>query len=88
MPPRHMIGTPRSRDDGGRRPMVTGKIRTLRVDKGFGFIKDETGKEYFFHRSAVYGEGLENLREGDSVEFDVGEGPKGPRAENVRRTST
>ena len=57
-------------------------------DKGFGFVKDETGKEYFFHRSAVYGEGLEDLREGDSVEFDVGEGPKGPRAENVRRTST
>ena len=71
-----------------RRPKVTGKIRTLRVDKGFGFIKDDTGKEYFFHRSAVYGEGLENLREGDSVEFDIGEGPKGPRAENVRRTST
>jgi CspA family cold shock protein len=67
---------------------VTGKIRTLRVDKGFGFIKDDTGKEYFFHQSAVFGEGLENLREGDSVEFDVGEGPKGPRAENVRRTST
>ena len=53
--------------------MVTGKIRTLRVDKGFGFIKDDTGKEYFFHQSAVYGEGLDNLREGDSVEFDVGE---------------
>ena len=46
------------------------------------------GKDYFFHQSAVYGEGLDNLREGDSVEFDVGEGPKGPRAENVRRTST
>jgi CspA family cold shock protein len=71
-----------------RRHAMTGTIRTLRVDKGFGFIKDDKGKEYFFHRSAVYGEGLENLREGDSVEFDVGEGPKGPRAENVRRTST
>jgi len=70
------------------RPIMTGKIRTVRVDKGFGFVKDETGKVYFFHRSAVYGEGLEDLREGDSVEFDVGEGPKGPRAENVRRTST
>jgi CspA family cold shock protein len=67
---------------------MTGTIRTLRVDKGFGFIKDDSGKEYFFHQSAVYGEGLENLREGDSVEFDVGQGPKGPRAENVRRTST
>lgn len=67
---------------------MTGTIRTIRADKGFGFIKDEGGKEYFFHRSAVYGEGLEDLREGDSVEFDVGQGPKGPRAENVRRTST
>ena len=35
-----------------------------------------------------YGEGLQDLREGDTVEFDVGQGPKGPRAENVRRTST
>jgi CspA family cold shock protein len=68
--------------------VMTGTIRTLRVDKGFGFIKDDTGKEYFFHQSAVYGEGLDNLREGDSVEFDIGQGPKGPRAENVRRTST
>jgi cold shock protein len=68
--------------------MMTGTIRTLRVDKGFGFIKDDAGKEYFFHQSAVQGEGLDNLREGDSVEFDVGHGPKGPRAENVRRTST
>jgi CspA family cold shock protein len=67
---------------------MVGTIRTIRAEKGFGFIKDSAGKEYFFHRSAVYGEGLEDLREGDSVEFDIGEGPKGPRAENVRRTST
>lgn len=67
---------------------MTGTIRTLRTDKGFGFIKDDQGNEYFFHRSAVSGEGLEDLREGDTVEFEVGEGPKGPRAENVRRTST
>jgi cold shock protein len=67
---------------------MTGSIRTIRADKGFGFIRDATGKEYFFHKSAVYGEGLEDLREGDSVEFELGAGPKGPRAENVRRTST
>ncbi len=67
---------------------MTGKIRTLRVDKGFGFIQGDGGNDYFFHKSTVYGEGLEDLREGDSVEFDVGQGPKGPRAENVRRTST
>lgn len=67
---------------------MTGTIRTLRVDKGFGFIKDSSGKDYFFHQSAIQGEGLSDLREGDSVEFEVGDGPKGPRAENVRRTST
>ena len=50
--------------------------------------KDDAGKEYFFHQRAVYGEGIDNLREGDRVEFEVGEGPKGPRAESVRRTST
>jgi CspA family cold shock protein len=69
--------------------MMTGTIKTLRTEKGFGFIKDEAGKEFFFHQSAIYGEGIDMLREGDSVEFEIGEvGPKGPRAENVRRTST
>jgi cold shock protein len=67
---------------------MTGTIRTLRVDKGFGFIMDSSGKEYFFHQTAVQGEGMNDLREGDSVEFEVGDGPKGPRAEYVRRTST
>lgn len=67
---------------------MTGKIRTLRVDKGFGFIRDTAGNDYFFHGSVIFGEGIDNLREGDSVEFTVGEGPKGPRAEEVRRTST
>lgn len=84
----------RGADDGSAnsRPdaegMMTGTIRTLRGDKGFGFIKDAAGKEYFFHQSAVQGEGINDLREGDSVDFEVGQGPKGPRAENVRRTST
>ena len=67
---------------------MTGSIRTLRVEKGFGFIQDPAGKDYFFHQSAIFGERLADLREGDSVEFEVGEGPKGPRAENVHRTST
>jgi CspA family cold shock protein len=67
---------------------LKGKIRTLRADKGFGFIKDDAGNEYFFHQSAIYGETMADLREGDGVEFEVGQGPKGPRAENVRRTTT
>ena len=68
---------------------MTGTIKTLRVEKGFGFIKDSAGREYFFHQTAIQGEGIDNLREGDSVEFELGQaGPKGPRAESVRRTST
>ena len=67
---------------------MNGTIRTLRAEKGFGFIKDPGGTEYFFHQSAVQGEGINDLREGDAVDFEVGNGPKGPRAENVRRTST
>ena len=68
--------------------VLTGTIARLQAEKGFGFIRDTGGQDYFFHRSAVSGEGMENLREGDSVEFTVGQGPKGPRADNVRRTST
>jgi CspA family cold shock protein len=67
---------------------MTGTIRTLRVDKGFGFIKGEAGQEYFFHQSAIYGEGIADLREGDGVEFEVTDSPKGPRAANVKRTTT
>src|SRR5439155_26024105 len=47
---------------------MTGTIRTLRVDKGFGFIKSEAGQDYFFHQTAIYGEGIADLREGDGVE--------------------
>jgi CspA family cold shock protein len=67
---------------------MTGTIKKLNTDKGFGFIENDTRQEYFFHQSAIYGEGIADLREGDSVEFEIGEGPKGPRAENVKRTST
>jgi CspA family cold shock protein len=68
---------------------MTGTIKTLRADQGFGFIRDATGREVFFHASAIYGEGIDNLREGDGVEFDLGEAnAKGPRASNVRRTTT
>ena len=43
---------------------MTGTIARLQLEKGFGFIKDNAGQDYFFHRSAVVGEGMENLREG------------------------
>ena len=63
---------------------ATGTIKRLMVDKGFGFIAAGGGVEYFFHRSACIGTSFENLREGQHVTFEVGQGAKGPRAENVR----
>jgi CspA family cold shock protein len=62
---------------------MTGTIKKL-TDKGFGFITDAAGQDYFLHQSGVQGVGFDDLREGQPVEFDVGQGPKGPRAENVR----
>ena len=63
--------------------MAEGTIKRI-TDKGFGFIEDGSGKDMFFHSSAVEGARFEELREGQQVSYNVGEGPKGPRAENVR----
>ena len=63
--------------------MAEGTIKR-KTDKGFGFIETGTGKDMFFHSSAVEGTSFEQLTEGQRVSYNVGEGPKGPRAENVR----
>ena len=64
---------------------MNGTISKVLADKGFGFIKGEDGQEYFMHRSAVRdGSVFEQLRDNQPVTFDVGQGDKGPRAENVR----
>ncbi|OFW01700.1 MAG: cold-shock protein [Acidobacteria bacterium RIFCSPLOWO2_02_FULL_68_18] len=61
---------------------MTGTIKRL-TDKGFGFIATADGTEYFFHQSACASTRFDDLREGQTVSFTVGQGPKGPRAENV-----
>lgn len=63
--------------------MAEGTIKRL-TDKGFGFIDKGDGKDIFFHMSNLDGVSFEELREGQKVTFKVGEGPKGPRAENVK----
>lgn len=63
--------------------MAEGTIKRL-TDKGFGFIDDGSGKDMFFHMSNVEGVRYDDLHEGQKVSFTVGEGPKGPRAENVK----
>ena len=64
--------------------MPQGTVKKLVSDKGFGFIEGERGDDLFFHHTAVEGARLEELREGQVVEYEVGQGPKGPRAETVR----
>ena len=63
---------------------LNGTIKRLVTDKGFGFIAAGDGNEYFFHNSACTGVRFDELREGQNVTFERGQGPKGPRAENVR----
>jgi CspA family cold shock protein len=62
---------------------MTGTIKRL-TDKGFGFIAAADGSEYFFHSTACSETRFEELHEGQPVTFDRGQGPKGPRGENVR----
>jgi len=62
--------------------MVKGRVKWFNEQRGFGFIEVKDGKDIFFHRTAIQGKGL-TLREGDEVEFEVSQGPKGPEATNV-----
>jgi len=64
---------------------ITGTIKRIVSDKGFGFVAAPDGSEYFFHQSACTGVSFDELREGAAVTFQTGQGPKGPRAENVSR---
>ena len=63
--------------------MAEGTIKRL-TDKGFGFIDTGNNKDIFFHMSSVEGTSFDQLQEGQKVSFNEGQGPKGPRAENVR----
>ena len=65
--------------------MATGTVKWFSDEKGFGFITpDERGNDLFVHHSAIAGGGFKTLVEGAKVEYDEEQGPKGPRATNVR----
>ncbi|HHT63450.1 MAG: cold shock domain-containing protein [Bacillota bacterium] len=62
---------------------MIGKVKWFNAEKGFGFIEREGGSDVFVHFSAIQSEGFKTLDEGQSVEFEIVEGPRGPQAANV-----
>jgi cold shock protein len=72
-------------DRGGRdKYMTVGTVKWFNADKGFGFIAPESGEDVFVHFSAIQSTGYRSLDEGQTVEFDITKGQKGPQAANVR----
>ena len=65
--------------------MPKGKVKWFNNRKGYGFIEQEDGEDVFVHFSALQEEGFKSLTEGEEVEFEIVEGPKGPQAANVVR---
>jgi CspA family cold shock protein len=62
---------------------ITGVVKWFNGSKGYGFIEREDGPDVFVHFSAIQADGYKNLNEGQQVEFEVEQGPKGPQAANV-----
>jgi CspA family cold shock protein len=66
--------------------MAKGKVKWFSNQKGYGFITPESGNDVFVHHTAIQGEGYKTLQEGDEVEFEIQQGPKGEQAVNVVKT--
>jgi CspA family cold shock protein len=66
---------------------LVGKVKWFNNSKGFGFIGRDEGTDVFVHYSAIVGDGYRSLNEGDPVEFEIIQGPKGPQAAEVKKVS-
>jgi CspA family cold shock protein len=64
--------------------MTVGTVKWFNADKGYGFIAPESGEDVFVHFSAIQSTGYRSLDEGQAVEFDIAQGPKGAQAANVQ----
>lgn len=67
--------------------MANGTVKWFNDAKGYGFITPDSGADVFVHHTSINAEGYRSLAEGERVEFDVAQGPKGPQAINVRRAN-
>jgi len=67
--------------------MAKGKVKWFNNQKGYGFITPENGKDVFVHHTAIKSEGYRTLEEGQEVEFDIQQGPKGEQAVNVTKAA-
>ncbi|MBN1541811.1 cold-shock protein [candidate division KSB1 bacterium] len=65
--------------------METGTVKWFNRTKGYGFIERDNGSDVFVHYKAIEGDGFKSLDEGEQVEFEIEQGPKGPQAANVHR---
>ena len=65
--------------------MEQGTVKWFNSSKGYGFISRESGEDVFVHHNSIQGDGFKSLDEGDRVEFDVQQGPKGLQAANVQK---
>ncbi|MEK6727535.1 MAG: cold shock domain-containing protein [Candidatus Omnitrophota bacterium] len=65
--------------------MAKGKVKWFSNQKGYGFVTTDDGKDIFVHFSAIKGDGYKSLQEGDAVEFEITQGPKGDQATNVMK---
>jgi len=83
------VAAPASRrpaQQAGKKTMrITGKVKWFNNAKGYGFIEREGGSDVFVHYSAINGNGFRSLEEGQAVEFEIVDGPKGPQAGNVTK---
>jgi CspA family cold shock protein len=68
-----------------KRCKMKGVVKWFNDKKGYGFIADEEGNDVFVHYQEIQGDGFKTLQENDNVEFEIGQGEKGPKAINVRK---